>query len=178
MSKTTMKKTLFLIFITGLLVGCSTNSVDSNCPALKDIPLEDWNPIMIGHPWSYQEGVDNVNLNSFMDDDGKMKTSLENRWLKYLKTQELNGYEIVEANPNCWAYKNKVGYNPNYNYCYVELRKNILGSGGNVKEVLRKTLVIIFDNSVKFPMETTAVGGDDFDLWTFTNLTFVESYCK
>lgn len=159
--------------------------IDPNaCPSLNDIPLNEWNPIMVGVKWDSSTKNYNVNLDHFMDESGKMKASSESRWRKFLETQDLNGFEITQdsglniANPNCWAYQSKKGYNPNYNYCFVQLKKNILDSEGNVEETIKKKLVVVFDHSVLFPVNTTAVFGNDFELWTFTNLSFVKSYCE
>jgi hypothetical protein len=157
---------------------------DANCPILNNIPLNDWNPIMTGSMWESPIKRYNVNLDATRDTEGKMVTSQESRWKKYLDSQDLMGYEIVKdsglnlANPNCWNYENKKGYNPDYNYCEVQLEKVVLDSKGNVKNVINKKLTIVFDHKNLFPINTTSTGGKEFSLWTFTNLTFVKSYCE
>ena len=152
----------------------------TDCPILDGVPIEEWNPLMTGIRWG-SDGNPNVKLDAYMDSEGKMASfgTEQSRWAEYLASVDLKGYSLVERpNSNCWAYQNKVGYNPNYNYCFVKLKKNLLDTEGNVEEVKRETMVAVFERSVIFPINTTALFGDDFSLWTFTNLSFVKSYCE
>ena len=184
-----MKRLLILLSFILLLGGCGhviKDSVDEKvaiespdvsvveqkgeCPVLKSPPFDEWNPIFVNHLWILSNALDHVNMDAVMNEEGKMRLE-EGRWLNYIKSQ---GVDVVEevgidhAIPTCFAYKDKEGYENNYNYCEADINYN--GS--------EKKLVVMFERTDSFSQRTTALHGNLFNEWEFTNLKFAGNYCE
>ncbi|MFC1731874.1 hypothetical protein ACFL6I_16265 [candidate division KSB1 bacterium] len=171
-----MKLLPFIIIAVLLIGGAAAYFLlfSSSCPKLTAIPLDEWNPILVGHSLENKGGLaDTINLNAYTDQSGTFL--LGNRWETYLQSQNLGKYELVhEANrktSECWTGDINMDQDPNYNYCVARIKKK-----GTDEE---KTLWAVFERTGLTSKEISFSLYSKFKSveWAVANLAFVKSYC-
>jgi hypothetical protein len=149
----------------------------NGCPIFSDLDMDELNPVMVTDHWDNENGLGHINMNVEIDDEGY--AIMTNRWKDFVESLDIGDYEFDDIDYSCFAFKGKVGFNPNYNYCTNKIEKETYDDTGVLISKEKKKLVFVFERVEEFPRDSTSIGGkiSSMTTWTAANIEFIKSYC-